>query len=116
MTMNDGSNAATPQAFLETVNAPEGVGITLETDVVARCPVDSGVDRYTVEIRIASEGQSVECESLQDYLDTFLEVEASQEEVTGAIDDALARTLPNAHYSLTVTGEHSGVKTEVRGR
>lgn len=101
---------------LATVDAPVGVGITLETDVVARCPVDSGIDRYTVEIRIASEGQSVECQSLQDYLDGFMDVEASQEEVAGAIDDTLARTLPNAQYRLTVNGEHAGVETEVRGR
>jgi NADPH-dependent 7-cyano-7-deazaguanine reductase QueF len=112
--MSDTESA--PLGALETVDAPTGIGITLETDVVARCPVDGGVDRYTVEIKIASEGQSVECQSLQDYLDGFLDVQASQEEVAGAIDDTLAQTLPDAHYRLTVSGEHAGVDTEVRGR
>lgn len=101
---------------LERVEAPSGVEITMETDVIARCPVGDGIDRYQVEVRILSDGQSVECNALQEFLDGFIDVEASQETVTAEIADALTATLPDARVHVETAGEHAGVQTEVVGR
>lgn len=111
---DDSPNAEVCQ--LETVDAPPGVEIVLTTDVVARCPVGDGIDRYDVEVRILSDGATVECQSLQDYLDTFVDVEASQEVVTGEIADALNEALPDARVHVETSGEHAGIPTEVVGR
>lgn len=102
--------------ILQTVNAPAGVEIVMRPDVIARCPVGQGIDRYDVKVRILSEGQSVECESLQRYLDTFIDRQASQEVVTGEIYEALTEALPDARVHVETTGEHAGVPTEVVGR
>lgn len=98
---------------LERVEAPSGIEITLETDMVARCPVDDGTDHYDVEVRILSDGRSVECNALQIYLDRFVNVEASQEAITAEIADTLAKTLPDAGVRVETTGEHAGIQTEV---
>lgn len=114
MTDGDSPNAGTAQ--LETVEAPPGVEIVLRPDVIARCPVGDGIDRYDVEVRILSEGRSVECHSLQKYLDTFVDREASQEVVTGEIYDALTAALPDARVHVETSGEHANIPTEVVGR
>lgn len=97
---------------VETVDSPIGVEITMETDVICRCPFGDGIDRYNVVIWYISEGRSVECQSLQDELDRFADLELSQEQVTDRIGDIFANSLPDTHPRVTVTGEHSGISLE----
>lgn len=98
---------------LQTVDAPAGVEVTIETDVIARCPVDDGVDRYDLTVRILCEGQNVEAQSLQDYVDSFAEERVSQETLTHRIGEDLGTALPDARLVVTTTGEHAGIPYEV---
>lgn len=96
-----------------TVDAPEGVQVKIETDVVARCPVGDGIDRYDVTVQYASAGRSVECASLQEFLDSFVDVAVSQETVTAEIADAVESVLPDAYIRVKTTGQHSNIPLEV---
>lgn len=98
---------------LETVSAPVGVEVTIETDVIARCPVDDGVDRYSLEVRVLCDGQNVEAQSLQDYLDSFANERVSQEALTHRIGQVLEKALPDARLTVTTTGEHAGISHTV---